>query len=92
MARSGVISDSGVRLTPAYQRFDAEAHFRPAPQRVCDDPRARCGEVLTGRCKPHQCPLFASTCNPQSAVWRADGLLGRACAAWYQYRSQENEA
>ncbi len=63
----GVISDSGVQLTPAYQRFDAEAHFRPAPQRVCDDPRARCGEVLTGRCKPHQCPLFASTCNPQSA-------------------------
>ncbi|STW12694.1 [NiFe] hydrogenase metallocenter assembly protein HypD [Klebsiella pneumoniae subsp. rhinoscleromatis] len=35
----GVISDSGVQLTPAYQRFDAEAHFRPAPQRVCDDPR-----------------------------------------------------
>lgn len=30
----GVISDSGVQLTPAYQRFDAEAHFRPAPQRV----------------------------------------------------------
>ncbi len=34
----------GVQLTPAYQRFDAEAHFRLAPQRVCDDPRARCGE------------------------------------------------
>jgi hydrogenase expression/formation protein HypD len=25
----GVIAESGVRLTPAYQRFDAEAHFRP---------------------------------------------------------------
>ncbi len=25
----GVISDSGVQLTPAYQRFDAEAHFSP---------------------------------------------------------------
>ena len=68
--RGGVISDSGVQLTPAYQRFDAEAHFRPAPQRVCDDPRARCGEVLTGRCKPHQCPLFASTCNPQAPLAR----------------------
>ncbi len=45
----GTINDSGVCLTPDYQRFDAEAHFRPAPQRVCDDPRARCGEVLTGR-------------------------------------------
>lgn len=62
-----MINDSGVHLTAAYQRFDAEAHFRPAPQRVCDDPRARCGEVLTGRCKPHQCPLFGNTCNPQSA-------------------------
>lgn len=87
----GVISDSGVQLTPAYQRFDAEAHFRPAPQRVCDDPRARCGEVLTGRCKPHQCPLFASTCNPQSAFGALMVSSEGACAAWYQYRSQENE-
>ena len=88
----GVISDSGVQLTPAYQRFDAEAHFRPAPQRVCDDPRARCGEVLTGRCKPHQCPLFASTCNPQSAFGALMVSSEGACAAWYQYRSQEYEA
>lgn len=87
----GVISDSGVQLTPAYQRFDAEAHFRPAPQRVCDDPRARCGEVLTGRCKPHQCPLFASTCNPQSAFGALMVSSEGACAARYQYRSQENE-
>ena len=78
---AGVISDSGVQLTPAYQRFDAEAHFRPAPQRVCDDPRARCGEVLTGRCKPHQCPLFASTCNPQSAFGALMVSSEGACAA-----------
>jgi hypothetical protein len=39
-----VLAKSGVHLTPTYQRFDAEAHFRPAPQRVCDDPRARCGD------------------------------------------------
>ncbi|MDI5536316.1 dimethyl sulfoxide reductase subunit A, partial [Salmonella enterica subsp. enterica serovar Montevideo] len=38
----GVIESSGVHLTPEYQRFDAEAHFRPAPQQVYDDPRARC--------------------------------------------------
>lgn len=88
----GVINDSGVHLTAAYQRFDAEAHFRPAPQRVCDDPRARCGEVLTGRCKPHQCPLFGNTCNPQSAFGALMVSSEGACAAWYQYRSQEIEA
>ncbi|MFU0083565.1 hydrogenase formation protein HypD, partial [Salmonella enterica] len=37
----GVIESSGVHLTPENQRFDAEAHFRPAPQQGYDDPRAR---------------------------------------------------
>lgn len=92
MARAGVINNSGVGLTPAYRRFDAEAHFQPAPQRVCDDPRARCGDVLTGRCKPHQCPLFGQVCNPQSAFGALMVSSEGACAARYQYRSQENEA
>ncbi|HGY6083822.1 TPA: hydrogenase formation protein HypD [Escherichia coli] len=88
----GVIESSGVHLTPDYQRFDAEAHFRPAPQQVCDDPRARCGEVLTGKCKPHRCPLFGNTCNPQTAFGALMVSSEGACAAWYQYRQQENEA
>ena len=86
----GLIADSGVRLTAPYRQFDAEAHFQPAPQAVSDDPRARCGEVLTGRCKPHQCPLFGSTCNPQSAFGALMVSSEGACAAWYQYRSQES--
>ncbi|EEP9811267.1 hydrogenase formation protein HypD [Salmonella enterica] len=87
----GVIESSGVHLTPEYQRFDAEAHFRPAPQQVYDDPRARCGEVLTGRCKPHQCPLFGKTCNPETAFGALMVSSEGACAAWYQYRQQECE-
>ncbi len=71
----GVISDSGVQLTPAYQRFDAEAHFRPAPQRVCDDPRARCGEVLTGRCKTAPVPALRQHLQSAKRLWRANGLL-----------------
>lgn len=85
----GVIDKSGVTLTPDYQRFDAERHFRPQPQKTSDDPRARCGDVLTGRCKPHQCPLFGATCNPQSAFGALMVSSEGACAAWYQYRGQE---
>ena len=88
----GLIAESGVRLTPAYRAFDAEAHFRPQPQQVCDDPRARCGEVLTGKCKPHQCPLYGNTCNPQTAFGALMVSSEGACAAWYQYRNQESEA
>jgi len=87
----GVIAESGVRLNAGYQRFDAEAHFQPQRREVSDDPRARCGEVLTGRCKPHQCPLFGTTCNPRSAFGALMVSSEGACAAWYQYRSQEGE-
>ena len=74
----GVIESSGVHLTPDYQRFDAETHFRPAPQQVCDE--------------PHQCPLFGNTCNPQTAFGALMVSSEGACAAWYQYRQQESEA
>ncbi|WP_024551155.1 hydrogenase formation protein HypD [Siccibacter turicensis] len=87
----GVIARSGMALSPGYQAFDAERRFRPAPQRVSDDPEARCGEVLTGRCKPAQCPLFGSRCNPQSAFGALMVSSEGACSAWYQYRSQECE-
>ncbi|MFK3661463.1 hydrogenase formation protein HypD [Scandinavium sp. NPDC088450] len=87
----GVIAESGVQLTADYQRFDAEAHFQPPQREVSDDPLARCGEVLTGRCKPHQCPLFGKTCNPQSAFGALMVSSEGACAAWYQYRSQEGQ-
>ena len=88
----GTISDSGVQLTDAFRQFDAEDHFKPAPQQVYDDPLARCGDVLTGRCKPHQCPMFGKTCNPQNAFGALMVSSEGACAAWYQYRGQECEA
>jgi len=87
----GVIAHSGVRLSDAYRRFDAETHFQLRPQQTYDDPRARCGEVLTGRCKPHQCPLFGQTCNPQTAFGALMVSSEGACAAWYHYRAQECE-
>ncbi|MDF7662101.1 hydrogenase formation protein HypD [Erwiniaceae bacterium L1_54_6] len=88
----GVIAESGVRLTEPYRQFDAEALFQPRPQQVYDDPRARCGDVLTGRCKPQQCPMFGSGCNPQNAFGALMVSSEGACAAWYQYRSQEINA
>lgn len=85
----GVIADSGITLTDAYLDYDAERRFQPQKQQVSDDPRARCGEVLTGRCKPHQCPLFGSHCHPQNAFGALMVSSEGACAAWYQYRRQE---
>jgi len=87
----GVIAGSGISLNDDYAVFDAERRFRPVMQRVSDDPNARCGDVLTGRCKPHQCPMFGHGCTPQNAFGALMVSSEGACAAWYQYRYEDAE-
>lgn len=82
----GEIADSGVQLSPSYQDFDAERRFTPQQQRVADDPRSRCGDVLTGRCKPDQCPLFGGECTPDNAFGALMVSSEGACSAYHQYR------
>ncbi|EMF9308714.1 hydrogenase formation protein HypD [Yersinia enterocolitica] len=82
----GEIADSGVQLSPAYQAFDAERRFTPQQQRVADDPRSRCGGVLTGRCKPDQCPLFGGECTPDNAFGALMVSSEGACAAYHRYK------
>ncbi|MNR16770.1 Hydrogenase isoenzymes formation protein HypD [compost metagenome] len=87
----GTIANSGIALTPGYQAFDAERRFRPQRRQVADDPRSRCGDVLTGRCKPRDCPLFGRGCTPQNAFGALMVSSEGACAAWYQYRRETEE-
>lgn len=84
----GEIAGSGVQLTPDYQIFDAELRFNIQPHQVSDDPQARCGDVLTGRCKPNECPLFGQRCTPQTAFGALMVSSEGACAAYYQYRRE----
>jgi hydrogenase expression/formation protein HypD len=88
----GTIADSAITLTEAYAAFDAERIFRPQRQRVADDPQACCGAVLTGRCKPRDCPLFGRGCTPQNAFGALMVSSEGACAAWYQYRRETEES
>ncbi|WP_159567647.1 hydrogenase formation protein HypD [Budvicia diplopodorum] len=82
----GEIAGSGVQLKAEYQQFDAERRFNTQVHQVADDPQARCGDVLTGRCKPNDCPLFGNRCTPQNAFGALMVSSEGACAAYYQYR------
>lgn len=84
----GEIADSGVELTPMYAGFDAERRFNVEPREVADDPRSRCGDVLTGRCKPDQCLLFGNICTPHNAFGALMVSSEGACSAYYQYRRE----
>lgn len=84
----GEIEESGVELAPDYRQFDAELYFNSRPQQVADDPNSRCGDVLTGKCKPADCSLFGTECNPENAYGALMVSSEGACAAYYQYRRE----
>lgn len=85
----GIIANSGVRLSQDYLEFDAERRFGLHRKQVADNPQSRCGDVLTGRCKPINCPLFGKQCTPDSAYGALMVSSEGACAAYYQYRQGE---
>ena len=82
----GEIPQSGFRLREELSDLDAKKRFgiRPvpaAPQNGC-----RCGEVITGKLRPEECPLFGKVCTPEDPVGPCMVSSEGACAAAYKYQ------
>lgn len=77
-----VISDSGLYLKDAYNEFDAGS--RGLYDAGGDKSGCRCGEVLTGRMRPHECPLFGKGCTPENAFGPCMVSAEGACGIWYR--------
>lgn len=86
----GQIPLSAVKLSPAFQDFDAELRFAAelANHKAADNIEyadAPCGDVLKGLIKPHQCKLFGKECSPEKPVGALMVSSEGACAAHYNY-------
>ncbi|WP_413720829.1 hydrogenase formation protein HypD [Silicimonas sp. MF1-12-2] len=87
----GEIDESGLRVRDAYATFDAEAKFgigygaSSGRVRVEEPEGAACGAVMTGRCKPTDCPQFGKGCTPEMPLGALMVSSEGACAAYYQY-------
>jgi hydrogenase expression/formation protein HypD len=83
------VPDSGLRLRREYGQYDAGAWEvelpRPAGDRGC-----RCGEVLCGKIKPVQCPLFAKNCSLEDPVGPCMVSSEGTCASYYLYDRGED--
>ena len=82
----GAIEASGLALREAFSDYDAEKKFgveyaAARPTACC------CGEVITGKRSPAQCPLFGRRCTPEDPVGPCMVSSEGACAAWYKYQS-----
>lgn len=81
----GVIPASGVRLRAEYAAYDARRRFSLPPMEGRGNPACRCGEILQGKRRPPECPLFGRVCTPQHPVGACMVSGEGACSAYYQY-------
>jgi hydrogenase expression/formation protein HypD len=88
----GSIDYSGVRIRPAFARYDAERKF-PVPNVTIADPTScQCGEVLKGVIKPPQCKVFGTACTPENPLGSLMVSTEGACAAYYNYGWLDRES
>ncbi len=81
----GTIPCSGLRLTPVYERFDAERRFAVGAIDVCESSACQSGLVLQGILKPHECAAFGKQCTPEHPLGATMVSSEGACAAYYNY-------
>ncbi len=87
----GFISQSALKIAPAYAEWDSEKRFSVPGVRVTDPKAAQCGEVLKGVLKPSQCKLFGRECTPEHPIGALMVSSEGACAAHYQYAHRIEE-
>ncbi len=85
----GVIPQSGLELAPPFQRFDALQRFGVELGTDDKHPTCRCGEVITGKADPIDCPAFARACDPLTPIGPCMVSSEGTCAAWYKYGRRE---
>lgn len=81
----GVIPASGMKLRSAYATYDARSKYQIPAIEGQENPACRCGEVLQGKCKSSDCPLFGKTCTPEHPVGACMVSNEGACSAYYSY-------
>jgi len=81
----GSIPLSGLRIHDRYGRFDAARTLAVVVPESHEQQGCRCGEVLTGRISPRDCPLFGIACTPEMPVGACMVSSEGSCAAVWRY-------
>ena len=83
----GIVADSGLRLNPAYTRYDATTTLGVAVERSSEPQGCRCGDILRGAATPEDCALYGKACTPARPVGPCMVSSEGACAAHFAYRT-----
>jgi hydrogenase expression/formation protein HypD len=81
----GAIPLSGLHLKTTYKQYDASQRFSIRAPQSALPVGCSCGEVLRGKFKPPDCPLFGAACTPSTPVGPCMVSSEGSCAAFYLY-------
>lgn len=81
----GPIPRSGLAIREPFSAFDAGKKFAIDIKETPPPPGCRCGEILTARNTPAECPLFGTRCTPGQPVGPCMVSSEGSCAAAYKY-------
>lgn len=79
------LPNSGLELRDALREFDARVRFELGKPLNHEPPGCRCGDVITGRCAPADCRLFAAACTPLNPIGPCMVSSEGSCQAWFKY-------
>lgn len=80
----GIIEDSGYYLREEYLGYDAGS-FELTDESNDHSSKCRCGEVITGKINPDQCPMFRKSCTPAKPKGPCMVSSEGTCGIWYKY-------
>ncbi len=81
----GSIPRSGMKIKEKWRQYDIEESFPYKQNNETIISPCKCGEVLIGKIKPKECPLFGNICNPINPVGPCMVSSEGSCAAYYKY-------
>ena len=81
----GTLPLSGMALRSEFSSFDAAVRFDIVVGLGKEAPGCLCGDVIKGKCRPSNCPLFGSACTPEDPVGPCMVSSEGSCAAAYKY-------
>jgi hydrogenase expression/formation protein HypD len=83
-----VIPNSGLKLRPEFEAFDAQKKFALVYAKQTKNPGCICDRVLRGLSVPPDCKLYRKACTPRVPIGPCMVSHEGACRIWHQYQPQ----
>jgi len=81
----GTVSKSGLKLNDEYKEFDIEKLYPITVKNTNRNNGCQCGEILKGKLRPNECPLFGKVCTPENPIGPCMVSGEGSCSAYYKY-------